>query len=88
MNDLSIDCVFPVVLTYGRGKPSNLDFLTKGIRSVMEILTNGLPAFPGINFRLKSFVADLPAKAFVKNVLQYNSISGCDRCDIKGFCVF
>lgn len=36
-------------------------------------------------FRLRAFICDAPARAFVKNVLNHNSKHGCNECDQIGF---
>ena len=73
--------MFPVSLTFGRGKPYNLQWLTNGIANLKDLLSNGILRS---SISLKTVVADLPAKAYIKKTLQYNSLDGCDRCKKKG----
>ena len=80
--------VFPVSLSYGHSKPSNLDFIRDTIVELGEILLHGLQ-FGGrvITVILRCVVCDAPAKALVKATKLYSGYYGCDRCSQKGMWV-
>ena len=77
--------VFPVVLTLGRSKPKDLDFLLEFIHDLNELLLGGLQdgdtVFP---ITVRCITCDAPAKAFVKNVKQYSGYYGCNKCTQRG----
>ena len=77
--------VFPIVLTFGKSKPRNLDFLTDLVNELTDVLENGL-AFKErvLLVSLSCIVCDAPAKSFVKGIKQYSGYYGCDMCDQKG----
>ena len=81
VNGLKKNLIFPLALCYGTSKPIDLEFLNDSVDALKGLLTNGLD---GMSFKLKNIICDLPAKAFVKGVKQYNSYHGCDRCRIIG----
>ncbi|XP_071156899.1 uncharacterized protein [Mytilus edulis] len=77
--------IFPVALTLGRSKPSNLDFLRETIRELDNVLQNGFPSGNRtIKVNLKGIVCDAPARAFVKGTKLYCGYYGCDKCAQKG----
>ena len=77
--------VFPVALTFGQSKPSNLDFLTDTVNDLNILLRNGLQVDGRhIQVNFKCVVCDAPARAMVKRIKQYSGYYGCDRCDQKG----
>lgn len=76
---------FPVSITVGIGKPSNLDFLNEGIQELQNLIENGF-TFNEKHYQitLKCVICDAPAKSFVKNIILYSGYFGCDRCTQKG----
>lgn len=78
--------IFPVALTVGTSKPSNLDFLSDTIGELDNLLQNGfLSGNRTIRINLKCIVCDAPAKAFVKGTKLYSGYYGCDKCAQKGY---
>lgn len=73
--------VFPITLTYGDSKPSDLDFLSELIDELDELLRCGL-CIGNKNFQIsvQCIICDAPAKAFVKCTKLYSGYSGCDKC--------
>ena len=79
--------VFPSAITLG-SKHNNLDFLNDTISEILLIIENGF-IYKGYNktLNINKIVCDAPAKAFIKNIIQYNGKYGCDRCDQKSFII-
>lgn len=77
--------VFPVTLTSGESKPSDLEFLNEIVAELGCLLNEGL-AFQDRIFQvnLQSVICDAPAKAMVKNIKLYSGYHGCDRCVQRG----
>jgi len=73
--------VFPVTLTLGPTKPTNLDFIEEAIKDIQELVDNGLD---GIEVKIRCVVCDAPARAMVKKIKQYSGYYGCDKCTQKG----
>ena len=77
--------VFPIALTFGNSKPSNLDFLKETVEELKNLMENGLSdGEKTISVLLKCITCDAPAKAMVKKVKMYSRYSGCDRCTQRG----
>lgn len=76
---------FPITLTVGISKPSNLEFLHETIADINSLITNGID-FNEEHFEIKllCIICDAPAKAFVKCVKQYSGYYGCDKCEQRG----
>jgi len=73
--------VFPVTLTLGPTKPSNLDFAEEAIKDIQEILDNGLD---GKQIKIRCVVCDAPTRAMIKQIKQYSGYYGCEKCTQKG----
>lgn len=73
--------VFPVTLTAGPSKPTDLKFLTETVTEVEDLLKNGIC---GLKVVLRSVVCDAPAKAMVKGTKLCSGYNGCDKCTQKG----
>lgn len=76
---------FPIALTVGTSKPSNLEFLNETIIELNNLINNGI----NINeehfeVKLLCVICDAPAKAFVKCVKQFSGYYGCDKCEQRG----
>ena len=77
--------VFPIVLAYGHSKPQDLEFLEAPIQSIKEVVEQGIivkEVF--LPLTIRAIVCDAPAKAFAKNIKQFNGYFGCDHCDQPG----
>ncbi|XP_069165150.1 uncharacterized protein [Procambarus clarkii] len=77
--------VFPVVLTYGSSKPSDLDFLNEFIQDLKKIMHYGFKNDDKtLPVKLKGVICDAPAKAMVKAIKLHSGYFGCDRCTQEG----
>lgn len=77
--------VFPVAITCGKSKPTNLEFLMETIADLDEILRNGIQVNGIIlGVSLRCIVCDAPARAMVRATKQYSGYYGCERCSQKG----
>nr|XP_045589303.1 uncharacterized protein LOC123751251 [Procambarus clarkii]XP_045614279.1 uncharacterized protein LOC123768065 [Procambarus clarkii] len=77
--------VFPVVLMYGRSKPSDLNFLYDFISDMDDLLLHGIQyGNRTINIKLQCVICDAPAKAMVKSIKLFSGYYGCDKCEQKG----
>ena len=85
--------VFPLVITYGKSKPNNLDYLDELISDLAKILKDGF-LYMGrmLAVTLKCVVCDAPARAYVKNIKLCTGYFGCDKCaqhgDYEGRVIF
>ncbi|KAJ8671130.1 hypothetical protein QAD02_002389 [Eretmocerus hayati] len=75
---------FPVSLFYGNGKPQNLeDYLDEFVRDLNNILITGVKIKSRrFMIRIRCFICDIPARAFVKKIKGHSSFDGCERCNI------
>jgi len=75
-----------VALFYGNGKPLNLDlFLHDFVLEATELMRDGIRiGEKQLNFKIKAFIADAPARAFLKCCKNHNAYYGCERCVVKG----
>uniref|UniRef100_A0A8D9B7C0 Transposase domain-containing protein n=1 Tax=Cacopsylla melanoneura TaxID=428564 RepID=A0A8D9B7C0_9HEMI len=77
---------FIVGLFLGDAKPNNSnDFLQEFVNECSVLETNGLD----LNnvkyfFRISCFIADAPARSFLKNIVSHNSFHGCEKCLQEG----
>ena len=81
--------VKPIVVGIYKGpqKPHNPDtFFEKFIADVRAIMSNGGIHFHGskLSVRLRCFIADAPARAFVLNHRGHLSIRSCSKCTVTG----
>lgn len=78
--------VFPIALTCGESKPTDLDFLSDLARDLKSILQHGLCGGDDekIQVALRCIVCDAPARAMVKMVKLYSGYYGCDKCSQRG----
>ncbi|KAL1007160.1 hypothetical protein UPYG_G00082840, partial [Umbra pygmaea] len=77
--------VFPVTLTLGPSKPSDLKFMDDMVNELQVTLSNGID-FRGqtIAVDLRCIICDAPAKAMVKKVKHHTGYNGCDKCTQRG----
>ena len=77
--------VFPVVLTFGDCKPSNLEFLNEIITDLGSVLQHGLQhGNKCLKVCLRCVVCDAPARALVKGTKLCSGYYGCGKCTQKG----
>ena len=77
--------VFPLSISYGKTKPSNLDFLRENIAELEMILQDGIEVDERhVAIKIRAVVCDAPARALVKDVKNHNAYYGCERCEVKG----
>lgn len=77
--------IFPVTLTCGKQKPTDLEFMQDTIDELRELMQQGIEFKDHLlQVELKSIICDAPAKAMVKRVKQYSGYHGCDKCDQRG----
>ena len=78
--------VFPIVLTSGKHKPTNLDFLNETVCELSHLSLNGIDCgqLGNVHVILKCVVCDAPARAMVKNTKLCSGYFGCDKCTQKG----
>lgn len=77
--------VFPVTLTCGNKKPTDLTFLDDVIADLNDLMSHGLQ-YKERNFSINvlCIVCDAPAKAFTRGTKLCSGYYGCDKCDQKG----
>lgn len=76
--------VFPVLITVGSTKPTDLQFLDDAIEEMRDMVDNGL-SYEGRHFQVKfTHVCDTPARHMVKNIVSFNGYYGCDYCEMRG----
>ncbi|XP_053667908.1 uncharacterized protein LOC128718296 [Anopheles marshallii] len=70
----------------GMAKPNNVEgFLRPLVTEINHILVQGILINDTLlDIRLRTFIADTPARAFIKGVKSFNSIHGCIKCKIIG----
>ncbi|XP_053667917.1 uncharacterized protein LOC128718306 [Anopheles marshallii] len=76
-----------VIGTYcGMGKPNNVEeYLRPLATDLNHVLENGVHInHTKIYVRIRAFIADSPARAFIKGVANYNAANGCIKCKIVG----
>lgn len=77
--------IFPVALTYGSSKPSDLLFLQDTVDDLNDLLEHGLhDGERKLAVSVKSIMCDAPARALVKGTKLYSGYYGCDKCAQKG----
>lgn len=74
---------------YGRGKPeSSHDFMWMFVQELENLVNNGL-SYEGrsIRIRVRAFICDFPAMAFIKSTLNSNGFVGCSKCFVRGITI-
>jgi hypothetical protein len=76
---------FAVAIYCGVGKPPIKEFFNDFVLDLNSLLENGLTSNE-IHYRVKvrAFICDAPAKAFMRCVKLYSGFYGCDRCTTRG----
>ena len=86
---VSIDTFEPflVALYYGKKKPSSLnEYLKDFIEEYRILQENGIVlGTHTFNVKLKAFICDAPARAFLKCIKGHTGYYACERCTIKGY---
>ncbi|XP_062549439.1 uncharacterized protein LOC134214008 [Armigeres subalbatus] len=75
-----------IALFLGNSKPESLEeFLRPFVDEFTDILNNGFFINGNkITIRLRCFICDTPARAFIKGVYGFNSKNGCIKCTCEG----
>uniref|UniRef100_A0A182RJZ8 Transposase domain-containing protein n=1 Tax=Anopheles funestus TaxID=62324 RepID=A0A182RJZ8_ANOFN len=70
----------------GLAKPNNVEeYLRPLTTDLNHILENGVVINNNkIHVSIRAFIADSPARAFIKGVANYNAANGCIKCKIVG----
>ncbi|XP_065075507.1 uncharacterized protein LOC135699230 [Ochlerotatus camptorhynchus] len=71
---------------HGRSKPKKIEqFLEPFASKILPILENGL-VINGFKMlvKIRAFICDSPARAFIKGVVNFNSLHGCLKCCTVG----
>lgn len=71
---------------YGEKKPENICiYLRKFVNELKSILANGL-IINGyhLTIKMRCFICDTPARAFIKGTKNFNAMHGCQRCTVIG----
>ena len=77
---------FLVSCYYGRGKPSSaVSFLSDFLHELTEMLGNEYQ-YEQLRYRIsvRCFVADAPARSFLKGTVSHTGYHSCERCTIVG----
>lgn len=74
-----------IAIFAGTSKPNLEDYLRDFIREVSHLISNGL-SIDSKNYtvKIKAFVADTPARSYLKCVKGHNGYYSCEKCEIKG----
>jgi len=77
--------VFPVMISAGEGKPSDLHYLDEFTDELQHLMTCGIN-YGGKQFkvRMNAVVCDAPARAQIKNIMSFSGTYGCDQCESIG----
>ncbi|XP_053685668.1 uncharacterized protein LOC128735198 [Sabethes cyaneus] len=75
-----------VAIFYGKTKPTNLDtFLKQLVEELIDVINHGIFINNHkITVKLRCFICDSPARAFLKGVANFNSKNGCLKCVGEG----
>ncbi|XP_049289506.1 uncharacterized protein LOC125767206 isoform X2 [Anopheles funestus] len=78
--------VFMVGNFYGASKPKSTEvFLRPLVNELNELMQHGIAiANKLITVRVRAFIADSPARAFIKGVAFHNNPHGCQKCTVVG----
>ena len=66
-------------------KPPINSFLREFVQELNELLEIGISIYDKkYDVKLRSIIADAPARSFVKQIRGHGAYFGCDRCEVKG----
>ncbi|XP_058177027.1 uncharacterized protein LOC131292961, partial [Anopheles ziemanni] len=76
----------PVAIFCGLRKPEKVEeYLRPLVSELNELMTDGIRIQDkAINIRVRAFIADTPARAFIKGVVNFNGLQGCIKCVSQG----
>lgn len=78
---------FVVDLYHGDTKPENVEaYLNKFIAEVSTLQNDGI-SISDRNFqvKIKCFIYDTPARAFLKCTIGHTGFNACERCTVQGY---
>ena len=85
---ISTEEIPPVVvaLWYGASKPGSVsDYLREFLEELTRLTRTGITINQRqFEIKLKCFICDAPARAFIKQIKGHNARQSCERCDIIG----
>lgn len=86
---MNLKCTKPIVIGIYKGsqKPHNANtFLEKFITDINRIMSSGGITVRGnkIPIRLRTFIANAPARAFILNHRSHVSSKPCSKCKVSG----
>uniref|UniRef100_A0A6P7G433 Uncharacterized protein LOC114333966 n=1 Tax=Diabrotica virgifera virgifera TaxID=50390 RepID=A0A6P7G433_DIAVI len=75
-----------VGIFHGNNKPLDIkEFLEPFVEDVKRLQSNGLCVNGHmIHIKIRCFICDSPARAFIKGVVNFNGINGCLKCTTEG----
>lgn len=77
---------FVIVLFHGQAKPDNAnEFFKPFVEECLHLEAQGIVFNNKIYaFRISCIIADAPARAFLKCIVAFNSLNGCEKCTQEG----
>lgn len=83
--NLKTTVVFPLTLSLGNSKPSDLSFLTHFVDDISNAVLNGINCDDqNLKVNLKFIVCDALARSMVKRTKLCTGCYRCDKCETKG----
>uniref|UniRef100_A0AAG5DLR7 Uncharacterized protein n=1 Tax=Anopheles atroparvus TaxID=41427 RepID=A0AAG5DLR7_ANOAO len=76
--------VLIVAVYCGPSKPDNAEGYLRSFQAELNFVQEQVVLINGkqIDIKVRAFLADSPARAFIKGVAYHNAIHGCMKCDI------
>lgn len=79
------DIPFPIGIYYGPGKPAIVEYLEHFCMEMKTLEENGVMVNGRkVEIKLRAFIADAPAKSYIKNVKGHTAIASCHHCEVEG----
>lgn len=77
---------FLAALYYGKEKPASVqEFLEDFVKELQHLQTNGIKLDDkALKVKVKAFVCDEPAMAFLESIKGQTAFTACERCEIIG----